>query len=99
MRESVDDFGMTRDPDHGLETGSRVAQRYAIHSGDPLSARHEVSWRYELRRGDWSVRIDSENAMTCDAGTFRLDRKVTAREGDVVVLERGWHEDIPRGFL
>ena len=99
VRESFDDFGMTRDPDHGLETGSHVVQRYAIRSGDPLSARHDVSWRCELRRGDWSVRIDSENAMTCDAESFRLERKVTAREGDAVVLERRWREELPRGLL
>ncbi len=99
VRESVDDFGLTRDPDHGLEAGRRVAQRYAIRPGDPLSARHEVAWRVELRRGEWSVRIDSGNRMTCDAATFRLERTVTAREGGAVVLERRWREDIPRGLL
>ena len=99
VRESLDDFGMLRDPDHGLEAGSRVAQRYAIRAGDPLSARHEVEWRHELRRGGWSVRIDSANAMTCDAETFRLERRVTAFENDAVVLERRWREDIPRGLL
>ena len=99
VRESVDDFGVTRDPDHGLEAGSQVAQRYAIRPGDPLSARHEVSWRDELRRSDWWVQIDSENVMTCDAGTFTLDRKVVARERGVVLRERHWREDIPRGLL
>jgi predicted acyl esterase len=99
IRESFDDFGMARDPDHGLEVGSHVAQRYSIQPGDPLSARHEIDWRYEFRRGDWSVRIDSENRMTCDAGSFHLERKVTASEGETIVLERSWREEIPRGLL
>jgi putative CocE/NonD family hydrolase len=99
IRESFDDFGMTRDPDHGLEVGSHVAQRYVIHPDDPLSARHEIDWRYEFRRGDWSVRIDSENRMTCDAESFHLERKVAASEGETIVLERSWREEIPRGLL
>ena len=99
VRERVDDFGMTRDPEHGLEAGSRVVQRFALRPGDPLSARHEVIWRIELRRDDWSVQIDSENRMTCDSSTFRLDRTVTASEGGAVVLTRRWREDIPRGLL
>ena len=99
VRESFDDFGMIRDADHGLETGSQVGQRYAIRIGDPLSARHEVHWHCELRRGGWSVQIDSDHTMTCDARSFALERKVSARQNDIVVLERRWHEDIPRGLL
>ncbi len=99
VRESFDDFGMVRDPDHGLEVGSRVTELYAIHPDDPLSARHEAAWRYEFRRAGWSVRIDSENVMTSDAQTFRLERKVVAYEDDAVVLERRWLEEIPRELL
>ena len=97
--ETFDDFGATRDLEHGLETGSHVEQRYSIHPGDPLSARHEARWRYEFRRGDWSVRIDSESVMTSDANRFHLAREITAREGDTVVVSRRWEEDLPRGLL
>ena len=96
--ETFDDFGASRDPDHGLETGSHVAQRYSIHPDDPLSARHEARWRYELQRGDWSVRIDSRSVMTSDADSFHLAREVTAREGDTVVIARSREEDLPRGL-
>ena len=73
--ETFDDFGASRDLAHGLETGSHVEQRYSIHPDDPLSARQEVRWRYEFRRGDWSVRIDSESVMTSDADRFHLARR------------------------
>ena len=95
--ETFDDFGASRDPEHGLEAGSHVTQRYSIHPDDPLSAHHEARWRYEFRCGDWSVRIDSESVMTSDADRFHLAREVTAREGDAVVIARRWEEDIPRG--
>ena len=97
--ETFDDFGASRDLEHGLETGSHVAQHYSIHPDDPLSARHEARWRYELRRGDWSVRIDSRSVMTSDADSFHLARVVTAREGDTIVVARRWEEDVPRGLL
>ena len=96
--ETFDDFGATRDLEHGLESGSHVEQRYSIHPDDPLSARHEARWRYEFRRGDWSVRIDSASVMTSDAEAFNLAREVTAREGSAVVISRRWEEDIPRGL-
>ena len=97
--ETFDDFGASRDLAHGLETGSHVEQRCSIHPDDPLSACQEVRWRYELRRGDWSVRIDSESVMTSDADRFHLAREVTAREGDTVAITRRWEEDLPRGLL
>ena len=97
--ETFDDFGASRDLEHGLETGSHVAQHYSIRPDDPLSARHEARWRFEFRRGSWSVRIDSESVMTADAGAFHLARKVTAREGDAVAIARSWDEDVPRGLL
>ena len=50
--ETFDDFGASRDLEHGLENGSHVEQRYSIHPDDPLSARHEARWRHEFRRGD-----------------------------------------------
>ena len=98
MLETFDDFGASRDLEHGLESGSHVAQRYAIHPDDPLSARHEARWRYEFRRGNWSVRIDSGSIMTSDAQSFHLVREVTAREGETVVIDRRWEEAIPRGL-
>ena len=97
--ETFDDFGASRDLEHGLESGSHVEQRYSIHPDDPLSARHEARWRYEFGRGDWTVRIDSESVMISDEESFHLDRAVTAREGDAVVISLRWKESIPRGLL
>ena len=97
--ETFDDFGASRDLEHGLETGSHVAQHYSIHPDDPLSARHEARWRFEFRRGDWSVRIDSNSVMTADAGAFHLCREVIAREGDTIAISRSWEEDVPRRLL
>ena len=97
--ETFDDFGASRDLEHGLESGSHVEQRYSIHPDDPLSARLEARWRYEFRRGDWSVRIDSESVMTSDEESFHLERAVTAREGGAVAVSLRWKESVARGLL
>ena len=96
--ETFDDFGASRDLEHGLEIGSHVEQRYSIHPDDPLSARHEARWRYELRRGGWQVRIHSESVMTSDSDHFHLARGITAWEGETVVIARTWEEHVPRGL-
>jgi len=97
--ETFDDFGMARDGEHGLIDGSTVTQRFAIHPDDPLSADHRATWEFTFARGDWAVRIVTENRMTSSADTFHLWRKTTAWEGETVVAEREVCEDVPRGFL
>ena len=99
MLETFDDFGATRDPGHGLEVGSHVRQRFAIHPDDPLTARHEAGWRFEFRRGDRRVAIDTENLMTATGNEFKLERKIVAYEGGETVFEKQQSETIGRGTL
>ncbi len=101
IQETFDDFGATRDPNHGLETGSHVTTRYAIQPDDPITARFDAQWQYTFRRGDWQVELDTENTMTCDAENFYLYRKLRAVEGaaKTEVLTKEWSETIPRGLL
>lgn len=97
--ETFDDFGASRDADHGLEVGSHVWQRFSIHPDDPLSARHEARWRYEFRRNDWNVVIDTENLMASTKDAFLLSRSIVAREGDETVFEKTQSETIERKHL
>jgi hypothetical protein len=97
--ETSDDFGMARNRADGLAIGNLVRQRFAIAEGDPLSTSHEAWWRYELDRDGWAVSIDSHARMTCDEVTFRLERAVTAREGNCVVFDRHWTRSVPRRLL
>ncbi len=94
-----DDFGEREDPFHGLAVHSRVEQSYAIRPDDPLSARCHTRWRYAFSRGDWRVRIDSENEMTSTRERFQLTRRVTAYEGEIRILEQRWDESVPRDHV
>ncbi len=99
--DTFDDYGKTRDPDHGLICGSHVAMHYGIHPDDPASATFQTRWNFTFERGDWQVAIDTECAMRCDAQNFYLTRKLRATEGadETEVLTREWSETIPRGLL
>ena len=97
--ETFDDFGEQRHADHGLIESSEVAQRFAIHPDDPLSAAHSARWVFGFSRGDWSVRIETRNEMTGTATHFRLRRITRAFEGDTCVFERDETQEVPRGLL
>jgi len=99
--ETFDDFGETRNPYHGLATGSCVSMRYAIHPDDPASARFETQWRFTFERGGWQTAIDTESTMFCDERNFHLTRKLRATEGadESEVLAKEWAETLPRGLL
>ncbi|XHE58794.1 CocE/NonD family hydrolase [Phaeobacter sp. BS52] len=101
VQETFDDFGATRDPDHGMEVGSHVTTRYSIHPDDPVTACFQSAWNFAFRRKDWQVEINTENAMTCDTQNFYLHRKLRATEGATrtEVLTKEWSQTIPRGHL
>jgi uncharacterized protein len=96
---TFDDFGASRDPVHGLESGSCVEQIFSIHPGDPLSARAEARWSFTLGRGAWRTRIESENVMASTARNFHLTRRMKAYENDTLVFEREWRQEIPRDHM
>ncbi len=70
-------------------------------SDNPASALFETDWEFTFERGDWQVRIETTNRMTCDAENFYLYRKLRATEGpeqsEVLTKERS--KTIPRGLL
>ena len=95
----VDDFGLARDLEHGLETGGTARETWRIHPDDPLSARGQAHWTQTLARGGWQVRTETFASMRCDAEVFHLTGRVEAFENDRLVFARDFCESIPRGFL
>jgi putative CocE/NonD family hydrolase len=99
--ETFDDYGAAIDPVHGMEVGSHVAMRYAIHPDDPASATFSSQWRFTFARGDWQVQVDTDNLMQGDRENFHLWRKVVATEGPAEdeVCVKEWRESLPRDCL
>ena len=99
--DTFDDFGMTRDPYHGLISGSDVTMHYAIHPEDPASATFSAKWNFHFKRDAWEVWIETRSHMSCDENNFYLHRELRATEGpsETEVLTKEWSRIVPRGLL
>lgn len=72
----------------GLEIAERARDVFTIRDGDPLSARATSTWTIELRRGDWSIRIETDSEMTADHDAFHVVNEVRASESGRIVHEQ-----------
>jgi len=93
---AVDDFGKTRDLEHGLITGSKAVKRWSIHPDDSVSARAWVEWGDEIERGDLKLRTKTTSEMWSDTTHFHLRARLIAYENDDIVYEHDISESIER---
>ncbi len=96
VSETDDDFGLSRHPVTGLETGGRVRHRFVIHADDPLSALAEATWTHEIGREGWRTRTESRTRMTADREYFHVEARLIAYENERLVFDRSWKERITR---
>jgi putative CocE/NonD family hydrolase len=94
-----DDGGDRENLDHGMVSGESLTERWEIHPDDPLSARATHVWQQRLSRGSWSVTTDAWAEMTATATHLRMKARLTAHEGERLVFERTWDEEVDRKFV
>jgi uncharacterized protein len=80
----------------GMEGGDGTATRTRIHPADPLRALASIEQRTELRRGAWSVAVETEVEISCTRDAFRVAARLSASEAGRSVFERRWDERAPR---
>jgi len=94
--EIAHESGLTRNPDHGLETASRMRERWRIRDGDPLSAEVLIDWTQSFARGDWRVETRVAARQWGSATHLHLRATLTAFEGEAEVFRRDFADDIAR---
>jgi uncharacterized protein len=94
-----DDGGDVENLDHGLVTGETMSERWQIHPDDPLSATATHSWEQRLSRGGWRVRTHVTATQTCTPTHLRIMAQVRAWEGDTLVFERAFDDQVARQFV
>jgi uncharacterized protein len=94
-----DDLGDAENLEHGLCTGETMQEIWEIRPDDPLAARAEHIWEQRLSRGDWSVKTKAWAEMTATATHLRLRAKLTAWEGEAVIFEREFDDEVARRFI
>lgn len=95
----VDDFGETRDLDHGLAVGEVAREAWTIDPTDPLAAYGETHWTQTLKRDSWSVRTEAFTTMRADGENFHLTGRIEAYEGEKLVFERDFTEIVARDHI
>lgn len=94
--EIVDDFGEQELHPHGLVIGGAGRESYSILPDDPLSARMETHWTETRRRGDWNIRTETFGRLTATARHWIVWGRIEAYEGETLVFEKEFNEEIPR---
>jgi len=79
-----------------MDGGDGMAIRTRIHPGDPLRARAAIEQRTELRRGAWSVAVETAVEISSTREVFRVEARIAASEAGSPVFERSWDERVPR---
>jgi len=97
--EITDDFGETKDLDHGMIHGSMARERWHIHPDDPNSASVHAQWNDNLRRGDWAVRTETNSWMRSDAQNFFIKARIEAFEGTEPIFRKDFEKTIPRKLV
>lgn len=99
MRSGYDAAGQVvlgRHEEVGIDGGDGMATFLRIHPGDPLRARASIAQRTVLRRGAWSVAVETEVEVSCTRDAFRVAARLLASEGERPVFARRWDERVPR---
>jgi putative CocE/NonD family hydrolase len=76
-----------------------LARELTIAADDPLSARYELTQRYELGREGWRIQIETHTSMRATATEFVLSAKLSAFENGALVATRDFEETIPRDLV
>ena len=95
----LNDTGEDEMPDHGLRTRHLDQSCWSIGLDDPLSYTATSQYICWMRRGDWSIRTESNSSFSCDAENFYIKATVTAYESDQQVNQRIWEKTIKRQLL
>jgi len=86
---------LTRYPAIALDAGHGFEVRFRLRDGDVIAAETEMRQRRTLRRGDWSIRIETLAHLEQDAEGLRLRGRLEAWEGDEPVCRREWDRRLP----
>ncbi len=85
--------------DIDLTVRSSAKEWYRSSGDDFTSLRGETQWVHEFARGDWHVRTETNQVLTCDTTSFYLHAQMDAYEGEERVFSRNWSSEIPRDLV
>ena len=82
-----------------LDVDSSAVETYRVRSGDPLSARGDITYRQGLGRGDWQVRTETRTSIRVTATAFQVTADLDAYEGGRRVFSKTESFTVPRDLI
>jgi hypothetical protein len=82
-----------------MDLGYGLTKRHRIAETDPLSAKSELRQNVVMRRGGFSIRIQSAVRLAASSADFLFEAELEAFEGDHPVRSRKWDVRVPRRLL
>ena len=95
----IDDNGLYLLEHIGLEYGSTKNLQASIIEDNPLSARLDITWIWQLRRGDWQIRTATRTVMHATKDSFHAQIDLDAYRKDSRVFCRSWNLKVPREMV
>jgi hypothetical protein len=90
---------MTRIEPLELELGHATQEVFGIAENDPLSATGEIRHTVVSRRNDWSIRVETQVALSATLEHFRVEAELDAFEGGRRVFSRSFDVSVPRDLV
>ncbi|MCW2912632.1 MAG: peptidase [Actinomycetia bacterium] len=90
------DYGGSRIFPDGLTYQEEALDVFRIRQDDPLSARAESTWRTQISRDGWCVRVETRSIVSATKTHFLTENTLTASEGEREVFARTWTAEVPR---
>ncbi|HET7411941.1 MAG TPA: hypothetical protein VFJ18_04685, partial [Pararhizobium sp.] len=97
--EIGDGSGTYRILENDLTITSVGMERYSFRGNDYGSIKGETKWTFDMTRDDWKVASVTETVMTSTPTHFHIEAHLSAWEGDALVHDEKWVEDIPRQLV
>lgn len=95
----VNDSGRVYLPDNGLEWDEWSEETLTLSDDDPLAMQQRVQMRIAYQRGEWHIRMETDNHLQADTTHFYLTHLFNAYEGNTPVFSRSWSYKIPRHLV
>ncbi|MGN6551898.1 MAG: CocE/NonD family hydrolase [Pararhizobium sp.] len=97
--EIGDGGGTYRIVENDLTVTACGTERYSFRGDDLSGVTAEAKWTFEMARGNWRMRSVTLTTMTATPTHFHVEARLEAWEGEHVVHEQDWTEDIPRQLV
>ncbi len=92
----IEEGGVFRLDDSGLEIGAYASQTHRIAADDPAAASVALIWRWGLRRGDWRTSVETRTEFRASADTLDIELAFEATEDGRPIRRRRWSHRVPR---